>query len=677
MIIRSFIDRILLLLAVVALHGCGGGDQGTKTLDAPSGVALSSVSDASLTFTWNGVQGAESYLWRLQTASGASAGMSATTATTVTVPGLMAGITYRFSVQATGAGYNASAFSAEVTGTPVVSGPPATPAGVILQGFTTTSLTFSWSAVSGASSYNCTLVDSADRTVEARNGVTQTSASFAGLTQGEIYRFTVQAVNAFGSSSFCAGVEGTPSDIATQLGLPANENDAIARAFPGAEGGGMYATGGRGGAVYRVTKLTDDGSEGTLRWAVGRSGARTVIFDVGGVIALASALEIKNGNLTIAGQTAPGDGICIKNYPTVIKADNVVIRFMRFRMGDETKTADDAVWGREQSNIIIDHCSMSWSTDECSSFYDNTGFTMQWCILSESLRNSVHGKGKHGYGGIWGGHTASFHHNLLAHHDSRNPRMCGSRYSARPDLELVDFRNNVIYNWGANSGYAGEGGRYNFVNNYYKSTSASSNPARIFQPNADDGSNSQAVGVWGTFYVAGNYMNGSAEVTADNWKGINPNPSGKSKEELRSTEEFTVPAVTTHSAAVAYDRIRAYAGASKVRDQVDTRITNELAQGTYTYTGGNGSTGGLIDSQKDVGGWPAYAAGTKADDSDGDGIPDWFEVMFGLDRNAVADAKTCTLDPSGRYTNLEIYLHYLVKDIVAGQNAGGAYAARQ
>ncbi|MDR1416769.1 MAG: pectate lyase [Prevotellaceae bacterium] len=439
-----------------------------------------------------------------------------------------------------------------------------------------------------------------------------------------------------------------------------------AAAFPGAEGFGKYATGGRGGKVIYVTNLTDNSAEGSLRWAVNQSGARTIVFKVSGIIALNSQLSIKNANVTIAGQTAPGDGICIKNFPVLVDADNVIIRYLRFRMGDEQGAEADALWGRNHKSIIIDHCSMSWSTDECASFYDNESFTMQWCIISESLRVSVHGKGAHGYGGIWGGKGASFHHNLLAHHDSRNPRFCGSRYSNQPGKELVDFRNNVIYNWGSNSGYAGEGGSYNLVNNYYKPGSGSSNPARIFQPNADDGKNSQPAGVWGKFYVDGNYMlNGSGlpntSVNSDNWVGITPNPSSKSKAELRSSVEFEAGEVATHSAGEAYALVLQKAGASFRRDATDVRVVNEVQSGLAPAraSGGGGTKAGLIDTQADVGGWDTYASATPPADTDGDGMPDAWEAANGLNANNPDDRNAKTLSPA--YTNLEVYLNSIVE----------------
>jgi hypothetical protein len=454
------------------------------------------------------------------------------------------------------------------------------------------------------------------------------------------------------------------------------------QAFPGAEGGGAQVTGGRGGIVYYVTSLADTDTPGTLRYAVSSSTRfttpLTVLFKISGIISLTGNLSIKKPNLTIAGQSAPGDGICIKNYSVNVSADNVIIRFMRFRMGDETANVGDALEGQRRTGVIIDHCSMSWSTDECSSFYDNTNFTMQWCILSESLRTSVHDKVNHGYGGIWGGQTASFHHNLLAHHDSRNPRMNGTRYIYPDPAELVDLRNNVFYNWGSNSGYAGEGGRYNFVNNYYRPGPASGNSARIFQPYGDDGTNAQPAGVWGLFYVDGNYMTNKSDGTPnttvinDNWTAIHPNPSTKLKSELKSSEIFGVPSVTTHTAQDAFGKVLAFAGHSFVRDPIDNRIANEALTKTITYpTGGNGSINGIIDTQSHIGGWPVYNSSDPLADTDTDGIPDLWEDAWQLDKNNPADGKTTTLDPGKVYTNVEVYLANLVQHIVADQLAGG------
>lgn len=447
-------------------------------------------------------------------------------------------------------------------------------------------------------------------------------------------------------------------------------------AFPGAEGFGMYVSGGRGGKVYHVTSLSDDGSEGTLRYAVGQSGARTIVFDVSGTIELTSRLNISKGDLTIAGQTAPGDGICLKNYETYVGADNVIIRFIRFRLGtdkpdytDGKPTQDrDAIWGRNRKNIIIDHCSMSWCTDECASFYGNQNFTMQWCLVAESLRGSIHPKGYHGYGGIWGGQGASFHHNLVAHHDSRTPRLCGSRYSNQPDKELVDLRNNVFYNWGAtNSGYAGEGGSYNFVNNYYKSGPAtkSSIKYRIFEVWADDGKNDQPQGVYGHFYVKGNYM----EDKGDNWdwNGFdinNSNNGSMNKYSVTSNSEFNVSPVSTHKPDVAYAKVLKYAGASLHRDAVDERVANETKNRNNTYKGSVLGGLGIIDKPSDVGGWPVLKSQAAPKDSDGDGIPDEWESAHGLNPSNSSDGSSLAPDGSG-YTWLELYMNSLVCEIMA------------
>lgn len=424
-------------------------------------------------------------------------------------------------------------------------------------------------------------------------------------------------------------------------------------AFPGAEGGGMYITGGAAGEVYTVDRLDDTYDTGTLRWALDKSGPRTIVFAVGGVIELSRELKISNGDLTIAGQTAPGDGITIKNYSLRVDADNVIIRFMRFRMGDEAAAESDAIWGRNHKNIIIDHCSISWSTDECASFYDNENFTMQWCIVAESLNESVHDKGAHGYGGLWGGYNATFHHNLLAHHKSRNPRFYGLRDGiTRERAEMV---NNVIYNWGENSSYGGEGGEYNIVSNYYKAGPGTvKHPDRIFEPYKET--------VYGRFYVSGNYVDGYADVTNNNVLGIDLNAGG-SVDDVIAESRFDIIQVSPETAEEAYQNVMSHAGMSLTRDAVDLRIVNEVQSGTATYGGVWGDAMGIIDTQSTVGGWPAYASGEAAVDSDGDGMSDDFELKNDLDAQDASDGKKYTLSES--YTNLEIYLNSLVTDKIA------------
>ena len=587
------------------------------------------------------------------------------------------------------------------------------PAGVTLHSATQTSLTFQWSQVTGAAAYEWKILQGAAQiqtgTVAKRNVVVE------GLTAGSEYYFAVRAkaddVTSDWSASLAAltlaeetpgpGPEPGPTTMAyEEFKIPAGEEDGVARAFPGAEGCGMFTTGGRGGKVYHVTSLEDSGN-GTLRWALNQKGARTIVFDVAGRIRLKSNIRISNGDVTIAGQTAPGDGICISDYSVQNNADNVIIRFVRFRMGDEgakeykatmsdsqwnalgSIPMEDCVWGRDKSDIILDHCSMSWCIDEIASFYDNDRFTMQYCIMAESLNKSYHPKGSHGYGGIWGGHGASFAHNLIAHNTSRTPRLCGSRYTGKPENEKVEIVNNVFYNWGpTNGGYAGEGGSFNFINNYYKPGPSTATKKglvnRIFSPNADDGSNANAKGTWGSFYLSGNWFDtGCANLTADektlcenvnrdNWVGLQPN--GTAPASVKSESAFDISSggskTDVQTAAEAFESVLGKAGASLHRDAVDARIVDEVRGGTAP----NG-TKGIIDSQSQVGGWPEYgateeetaAAGT---DSDGDGIPDWFETKAGLNKSNAADGNAKTLDKYGRYTNLEMYLQYLVRDIL-------------
>jgi hypothetical protein len=479
-----------------------------------------------------------------------------------------------------------------------------------------------------------------------------------------------------------------PGDDGSASTLP--EYDAPDRsriiAFPGAYGAGRYTAGGAGGKVYVVSSLKDDGSVGTLRHAVEASGKRTVVFAVGGVIELAKQLVIKNDDITIAGQTAPGAGICLKNYTLRVNANNVIIRFIRCRMGDECKTEDDAMNGYQSSypgkkNIIIDHCSMSWSTDECASFYGNTDFTMQWCIVSESLTNSVHVKGGHGYGGLWGGSPATFHHNLLAHHSNRTPRLCGSRYSNRADMEKVELCNNVVYNWANEGAYGAQGGSYNILNNYYKPGPVAVPKkvhCRFFTAYVDDGENNQAKGVAGMFYLAGNYMDNSRtdlsssqqkEIAAANADNTCSTAFVVKNDEvpakgllLASRVEISDDYTYLQSAKDAYESVLAYAGASDKRDAIDTRIVKETREGTYTYHGSNGSDYGFIDTQKDVEGWAEYIeTRSSLADTDQDGMPDDWEKEKGLAPDDASDAVKYNL--SKEYTNLEVYLNELVKDL--------------
>ena len=577
---------------------------------------------------------------------------------------------------------------------------PAVPTGIVLHSATQNSLTFQWSAVTGASSYDWQLNQGG--TQVQKGSVSSRNVVISDLKAGTTYQFVVRAVSVTGASQWSGAVtasteaEPTPPTPPAPTGIPyeefkipASEEDGVARAFPGAEGCGMFTRGGRGGDVYHVTTLEDNSSKGSLRHALSQSGRRTIVFDVAGIIQLKSGLTISKGEVTIAGQTAPGDGICLANFTVQNDADDVIIRFVRFRLGDAVPGQEDCIWGRNHANIILDHCSMSWSMDECASFYDNENFTMQWCLLSESLNNSKHPKGAHGYGGIWGGHKATFHHNLLAHHTSRTPRLCGSRYTGQPEIEQVELANNVFYNWGpTDGGYAGEGGSYNFINNYYKPGASTVTKAslvnRIFQPYVSGSSSDDKnpANTWGKFYVTGNHFDGQvaddkyadqiAGVNRDNWQGIHPKTSVETaviKAESRFNIVFGESKVTLQTAEQAYESVLARVGASFVRDAVDLRIVDEVRKGTWSgRAGSNGSTNGIIDSQEDVGGWPAYSATdeqrAQVKDSDGDGMPDWFEEKAGLDKASAADGKAVTLDKNGRYTNLEMYLHYLVRNII-------------
>ncbi len=429
------------------------------------------------------------------------------------------------------------------------------------------------------------------------------------------------------------------------------ENPSVNRqiAFPGAEGAGKYTTGGRGGTVYEVTNLNDSG-EGSLRKAIQKNETRTIVFNVSGTIELKSPLDIHYGNLTIAGQTAPGDGICIKDYPVSIKTDNVIVRFMRFRLGDVIKVQDDAFSCRNRRNILIDHCSFSWATDEGASLYELHQSTVQWCIISEALNHSVHEKGNHGYGGIWGGDTVSFHHNLFAHNLSRNPRFNGARYQV-PWTDLVDFRNNVLYNWGDNSVYGGERGNHNVVNNYFKAGPGTKKSVRNRVLNITTSENYP----YGCFYVSGNYVEGNPPVTSNNWNGGVDTEAAVSA--VKADKAFYSVKIPEQTAQEAYQSVISSVGASLIRDAVDERIISEVQKGTAAYAGTYSQRPGIIDSQEEVGGWPELSSQPASADSDHDGMPDAWEDTHRLKANDQSDGSQYTLNES--YTNLEVYLNEL------------------
>lgn len=408
-------------------------------------------------------------------------------------------------------------------------------------------------------------------------------------------------------------------------------------AFPGAEGYGKYATGGRGGRVITVNNLNDSGP-GSLREAVEQRGRRVVVFAVDGTIELKSHLRINNDSITIAGQSAPGDGICLKDYPLIVNASNVIVRYLRVRVGDRHHLDSDGLGGGRygQKNVILDHLSVSWSIDECLSIYKTENLTVQWCLVSHSLNKSVHTKGSHGFGGIWGGYKATFHHNLLANHASRNPR-----FSSVDGTKMVDHRNNVIYNWGFKSAYGGgHYGEINMVNNYYKPGPASLHHRLL--DIAEDGT--------GKYYVAGNVMEGDEAVTADNWSAI----GGKDLRAARVTAAFAYEPIQEDTPLEAYRRVLKKVGCSLRRDSYDLHVLKQVRKGQ-----GHDGVNGIINSQSEVGGWPRLRNGKVLKDTDGDGIPDQWERRHGLNPQDASDASAYTL--SKDYTNVEMYLNSLVQ----------------
>ncbi|SHI58936.1 pectate lyase family protein [Pseudozobellia thermophila] len=421
-------------------------------------------------------------------------------------------------------------------------------------------------------------------------------------------------------------------------------------AFPGAEGFGAYTRGGRGGKVLYVTNLNDSGP-GSLRWAVGEKGPRTVVFAVSGTIELKKRLTIENPYITIAGQTAPGDGICLKGETFLIAADEVIVRYLRVRLGDGmhgkgSLQGKDAISISKGKNIIVDHCSASWSLDEVLSASTRrptlTNVTVQWCFITEGLNPS-----NHGYGSLirgTGGAKYSFLKNLYAHHRRRSPRP--GNYNSNPHTEdpeglLLDFRNNVIYNW--DGGYAGYNAdsisvtRLNYVGNY-------------LIPGADSKNNGIAYATGSPYnrsFFEGNYYGG--ERPADQWQLVDFNESWTDGdiEAYKQNEPFETGPVHTLEAGQAYAQVLETGGAIlPKRDGVDKRIISHVKN----------NQGRIIKSQEDVGGWPPLKSTPPPVDSDADGMPDAWEKDKGLDPYRASDAN---LVGANGYTMLENYLNGL------------------
>ena len=408
-------------------------------------------------------------------------------------------------------------------------------------------------------------------------------------------------------------------------------------AFPGAEGFGRFSLGGRGGKVLFVTNLHDSGP-GSLRAAIEADYPRIVVFKVSGTIELQSHLRIRHPRITVAGQTAPGDGICLRRYPLVISADDVIVRFLRVRLGDEAGRKMDGIDVSDAENVIVDHCSVSWTLDEAvNTYHGSKNITIQWCLISESLHDSPLQEG-HGFAASLGGFNTSYHHNLLANNAGRNPSIAGEEDA--PTINL-DFRNNVIFNWGHRT-LDGRPRSINVVNNYYKAGPASRRDHIVKMQTIYDGS-------FGRWYIDGNVLVDTAgKVHRSGIVRIDSEDVPLDSALVEAPVDFAP--VQTETAEETYERVLDTAGATLPRrDAHDVRVVGEVRSGETTY--GNG----IISSQKDVGGWPELRSTDPPEDADADGMPDAWERPFtAADDLSLEGAQDA--DGDG-YTNVEEYLN--------------------
>jgi len=452
-------------------------------------------------------------------------------------------------------------------------------------------------------------------------------------------------------------------------------------AFPTAEGYGRFARGGRGGRVIEVTTLEDyDPARGeavipgSFRAAVEAEGPRTVVFRVSGLIRLKRPCAVNKPYCTVAGQTAPGDGICIANYSSgAFGTHDVVIRFLRFRIGDAARKAMDGAGLGSCDHCIMDHCSISWSSDEGTSSRGARNITFQRNLIAEALHHSYHYRASdrskyetHAFAGSISGNIGSFHHNLLAHCTDRNWSLAGGYDQGGQYAGVLDIRNNVVYNWTARTTDGGVA-RMNYVNNYYKPHPANRFVNWLLKLDPIDP-------VHGTpqYYMEGNVMEGF-NYEADNWKAFYNGPAVEKM--VRVDQPLFEPFVVTQAARAAFTNVLANVGATfPKQDAIDRRIIDEVRTGTTHYTGTKGANygdrpspnfAGIIDEpsdDKDGQGsanfpWPEYKTNQAPADSDHDGMPDDWEKKYGLDPNNPADANA---DAVGGYTNLERYLGSLV-----------------
>jgi hypothetical protein len=428
-------------------------------------------------------------------------------------------------------------------------------------------------------------------------------------------------------------------------------------AFPGAEGWGRFSRGGRGGRVLHVTNLNSSGP-GSFKAAIDDTGPRTIVFDISGIIPLTGSLQLKNNDCTVAGQTAPGKGICFKDYDFgPYGGSDFIIRHVRVRVGKEIGT-DKTLGGMgcaSSTHAIFDHCSISWSIDEAFSSRSAGNITFQRSLISEALCVAGHNNypfgDSHGFAASIGGVVGSFHHNLLAHCEGRNWSLAGGLTPSSTHTGSLDIRNNVVYNW---DGRTTDGGAQmvNFVRNYYKPGPATEGPYTELNPQFQNpGFGPQQ------YYVEGNVMVGhhGPEGPLPPFAGMDP--QGTQPWPVTVPTPFFENYVTTQSAADAYLNVLADVGCNRpMLDDHDTRVINETRNGTFTYRGYYTNRPGLIDNQADVGGWENYPVVTREAnfDTDGDGMPDAWETAHSLNPNDASDGNA-DQDNDG-YTNLESYL---------------------